>query len=345
MADLPVNHFLSYKDSGVDIQSGEHAVELIKDLAKSTYSSDVMSQLGGFGGMYKVPLDRYKSPVLVSTTDGVGTKAYVASMAKRFDTIGIDLVAMCVDDLVCCGATPAYMLDYVSISKLNPLMIKDVVSGIVKGCNEAACSLIGGEMAEHPRSDDVFEFDLAGFAVGIVDQDKILDKSMVGSDNILIGLPSYNLRSNGFSLARKIVFEVAGLKLEDRPLGLDSPTVADLLLEPSVIYARKISLLLESHFDAVTAIAHITGGGMMNNLQRVLPEHFKPVIDTGSWEKPPIFDMLQKLGNVDETEMDLVFNNGIGMILVVKNSFVNSVTNFLESVGQVSYIIGELKKI
>ncbi len=347
MSDSEVihNHRITYRDSGVDIKAGETAVEQIKELASSTFSSDVISSIGGFGGMYRVPVKNYNSPILVSSTDGVGTKAYIANLANKFDTIGQDLVAMCTDDLICCGAKPIYMLDYISITKLVPEIVVDLISGIVGGCKLADCSLIGGEMAEHPNSSGDFNFDLAGFAVGIVEEEKIIKKSMVSSSDILIGLPSYNLRSNGFSLVRKVVFEIANLKLEDTPIKDSSQTLEELLLSPSVVYANKITGLLERHFDAITAIAHITGGGIYSNLQRVLPSDLRPVIDKNSWTKPLIFELIKKLGNVEDQEMDLVFNNGIGLVLVVKNHKTDSVQSYLKSVNQESFIIGELKKI
>ncbi len=328
----------------MDIESGEHAVELIKEIAQSTFSQNILSKIGGFGGMYRVPVESYKEPVMVSTTDGVGTKAYIATMAGKFDTIGMDLVAMCADDLVCCGANPVYMLDYVAISKLHPLIVKDIVSGIAAGCKIADCSLVGGEMAEHPGSGDDFNFDLAGFAVGIVERDRIIDGNNVNLSDILVGLPSYNLRSNGFSLVRKIVFDVAKLNLDDRPLGRDFPTLQELLLEPSVIYAGNITKLLKSHWGSISGIAHITGGGMVNNLKRILPPGIKPLIDKTAWERPSVFDLIQRLGNVDESEMDLVFNNGIGMVLVVKENQVETVRSFLSGLNQDSYIIGGLSK-
>lgn len=305
----------TYAGAGVSIDDGEEAVRRIGPAVASTRRPEVMGGLGGFGGLFDMAALGYDDPVLVSTTDGVGTKALVAVAANRFDTIGIDLVAMCVDDLVCQGAEPLFFLDYVSVGRLDPDQIEQLVSGVAHGCRVAGCALVGGEMAEHPGVMAPGEFDLVGFAVGAVERSDLLTAATVADGDVLIGLHSPNLRSNGFSLARRVLFDVAGRSL-DAPAYEGAPmSLADELLAPSVIYAPAV-LELRRTVD-VRAVAHITGGGLVGNLPRVLPTALGAAVDAAAWQPPPIFGEIQRLGEVARDEMYRVFNMGIGMVVVV----------------------------
>jgi phosphoribosylformylglycinamidine cyclo-ligase len=302
----------TYRAAGVDIAAGEAAVERIKDKVRSTYRPEVLGDIGGFGGLVSLP-SGYRQPVLVSSTDGVGTKAMVARAAGRYDTIGIDLVAMCVDDVVCQGAEPLFFLDYISVGRLDPDVIDALVSGVAEGCRRAGCALVGGEMAEHPGAMDPGEFDLVGFTVGVVERDRIVTGDAVRAGDVLVGLPSPGLRSNGYSLARRVLFERAGLGLDDELFG--GRTVADELLEPSVIYAPAVGALL-GDVD-VRAVAHITGGGLVGNLPRVLPDGVDARLERNAWEVPRIFGEIQRRGDIGDEEMARVFNLGLGMVVVV----------------------------
>lgn len=331
----------TYEAAGVSIAAGEEAVERIKADVRSTFRPEVIGDIGGFGGLFRFDPTRYRDPVLVSTTDGVGTKAVVATEAGRFDTIGLDLVAMCVDDLVCQGAEPLFFLDYISIGKLDPDQVKDLVGGVAEGCRRAGCALIGGEMAEHPGVMEPGEFDLVGFAVGVVERGRLLSGEQVSPGDVLIGLPSPGLRSNGYSLARRLVFDVAGRSLDDRAWDdPHAPSVADELLRPSVIYAPAVRALLE-HVD-VHAVAHITGGGLPGNLDRSLGRKVDAVVDPGSWEWPRIFTELQRIGDVSDDEMRKVFNLGIGMVVVVPPEAVTRAVDLLRSHDQRARVIGEV---
>jgi len=305
---------LTYEAAGVSITAGEDAVRRIKEHVRSTYRPEVIGDIGGFGGLFAFPKG-YKDPVLVSSTDGVGTKALVAKAAGEFATIGIDLVAMCVDDLVCQGAEPLFFLDYIAVGKLDPDHIDQLVSGVAEGCRQAGCALIGGEMAEHPGAMDPGEFDLVGFAVGVVERDRIIKGDQVRAGDVLIGIPSPGLRSNGYSLARRVFFDVARRGLDEPAFAGSRRTLAEELLEPSVIYAPAIGALLRA--VDVRAVAHITGGGIVGNVARVLPREFDAVIDRRTWEPPRIFGEIQRLGGVADDEMARVFNMGLGMVVVV----------------------------
>jgi len=331
----------TYEAAGVSIEAGEDAVARIKDDVRSTFRPEVIGDIGGFGGLFRFDAARYREPVLVSTTDGVGTKAVVAREAARYTTIGLDLVAMCVDDLVCQGAEPLFFLDYISIGKLDPDQVKDIVSGVAEGCRQAGCALVGGEMAEHPGVMEPGEFDLVGFAVGVVDRDRMLTGDRVSPGDVLIGLPSPGLRSNGYSLARRLVFDVAGRSLDD-PAWDDphAPTVAEELLRPSVIYAPAIRSLLE-HAE-VHAVAHITGGGLGGNLNRVLGGHGDALVDPTSWEWPRIFSELQRIGSVSDDEMRRVFNLGVGMVVVVPPNAAHHAIDTLRRAGHRARVIGEV---
>jgi phosphoribosylformylglycinamidine cyclo-ligase len=330
----------TYEGAGVSIAAGEQAVERIKAIVRSTYRPEVIGDIGSFGGLFGLDSTKYRNPVLVSSTDGVGTKAQVAAAVGRFDTIGIDLVAMCVDDLVCQGAEPLFFLDYISVGRLDPDHAAALVEGVAAGCRQAGCALIGGEMAEHPGVMAPGEFDLVGFAVGIVERDRIITGAHVAPGDALIGLPSPNLRSNGYSLARRVLFDLA-----DRPL--DGPAFAgaprslgDELLDPSVIYAPAILALHRA--VEVRAVAHITGGGIPGNLVRVLPDGADAVFDRGSWEAPPIFGEIQRLGAIGDDEMAKVFNLGLGMIVVVPAAEAAEAIAVLEGAGHRARRVGEV---
>jgi phosphoribosylformylglycinamidine cyclo-ligase len=330
----------SYEDAGVSIAAGEAAVERIKSKVRSTFRPEVIGDIGGFGGLFAFAQHRYTRPVLVSSTDGVGTKALVAQAAGRFDTIGVDLVAMCVDDIVCQGAEPLFFLDYIAVGKLDPDHIEQLVEGVAHGCRQAGCALIGGEMAEHPGAMEPGEFDLVGFAVGVVERDRLITGEHVAVGDVLIGLPSPGLRSNGYSLARKVLLDGAGR-------GLDAPaypgahhSLADELLLPSVVYAPAIAALLR--VVDVRSIAHITGGGLPGNLSRVLPDGADAVVDARSWEPPRIFSEIQRLGEVTDDEMRKVFNLGIGMVVVVAPEEAHRTLDVLRTEGHRAVEIGRI---
>jgi phosphoribosylformylglycinamidine cyclo-ligase len=330
----------SYEDAGVSIAAGEAAVERIKSKVRSTFRPEVIGDIGGFGGLFEFASHRYTHPVLVSSTDGVGTKALVAQAAGRFDTIGVDLVAMCVDDLVCQGAEPLFFLDYIAVGKLDPDHIEQLVEGVAHGCRQAGCALIGGEMAEHPGAMEPGEFDLVGFAVGVVERDRLITGEHVQRGDVLIGLPSPGLRSNGYSLARKVLLESAGRELRDPAWPGAQHSLGDELLVPSVVYAPAIASLLR-HVD-VRAVAHITGGGLPGNLVRVLPEGADAEIDQGTWEAPRIFGEIQRLGEVSDAEMQKVFNLGVGMVVVVAADEVHRTLDLLRTEGHRATQIGEI---
>jgi phosphoribosylformylglycinamidine cyclo-ligase len=330
----------TYAGAGVSIDAGEAAVDRIKPLVRATYRPEVIGDLGGFGGLFDIASLGYRHPVLVSTTDGVGTKALVAAAAGRYDTIGLDLVAMCVDDLVCQGAQPLFFLDYVSIGKVDPAQIEQLVGGIAAGCRQAGCALIGGEMAEHPGVMAPGEFDLVGFAVGVAEREALVTGATVTPGDVLIGLPSPNLRSNGFSLARRVLFEVAGLGLDDPAWDGATTSVADELLSPSVIYAPAVLDVMRT--VEVHAVAHITGGGLAGNLSRVLAPGTDAVVDTSTWEVPRLFGEIQRLGSVATDEMRKVFNLGIGMVLVVPGDQATRACAVLSAQGHRAVVVGEV---
>src|SRR4030081_2499976 len=282
MTDAASTDGETYRDAGVDIAAGEEAVDRIKRHGRSTCRPEVIGDIGGFGGLFAFPQHRFTNPVLVSSTDGVGTKALVAQAVGRFETIGIDLVAMCVDDLVCQGAEPLFFLDYIAVGKLDPSHIKQLVRGIAEGCRTAGCALVGGEMAEHPGAMEPGEFDLVGFAVGVAERDRLITGEHVRAGDVLVGLPSPGLRSNGSSLARKVLLERAGRALDGPAFQGAHHSLADELLVPSVIYAPAVLEVLR--VVDVRAIAHITGGGIPGNLVRVLPDKADAVVDQGTWE-------------------------------------------------------------
>lgn len=330
----------TYEAAGVSISAGEEAVERIKSKVRSTFRPEVIGDIGGFGGLFGFDAKRYRNPVLVSSTDGVGTKALVAQAAGQFETIGIDLVAMCVDDLVCQGAEPLFFLDYIAVGRLDPDHIEQLVEGVAEGCRQAGCALIGGEMAEHPGAMDPGEFDLVGFAVGVVERDHLLTGTHARAGDVLIGLPSPNLRSNGFSLARRVLFDVADRPLDGPAYNGAAHTLADELLKPSVIYTPAVRALLPE--VDVRAVAHVTGGGIPGNLSRVLPGNVDAVVDRASWEVPRIFTEIQRLGSIGDDEMAKVFNLGIGMIVVVPEADAYRALDILRSRGHLATRIGQL---
>ncbi len=327
---------LSYKQAGVDIDAGNELVNRIKPFAKATSRIGANSDLGGFGALFDLKKCNFKDPVLVSSTDGVGTKLKVAIDSNKHDTIGIDLVAMSVNDLVVQGAEPLFFLDYFACSKLEVEVATDVIKGIADGCKLAGCALIGGETAEMPGMYKAGDYDLAGFAVGAVERDQILPKETVKGD-VLLGLKSSGLHSNGYSLARYILSQ-NNVEFSDKYS--DDKTVADLLLTPTKIYVK--SCLEAIKTGKVKALSHITGGGLTENLPRVLSKNVTPKIDYNSWTRPEIFDYLQKLGNVKDEEMHRTFNCGIGMVLVVAKGDEAEVAAVLKQMGEEVSVIGEL---
>lgn len=332
---------LTYAAAGVDIDAADAAVGAIRDLVASTAVPGVIGAIGGFGGLFELPTG-YHRPVLVSGTDGVGTKMAVAMATGRFDTVGIDLVAMCVDDLVCSGAKPLFFLDYQLLGQVQPDQVRAVLAGIAAGCRTAGCAIVGGELAEHPGLLQPGQIDLAGFAVGIVERDAIIDgPARTRAGDVLIGLPSPGLRSNGYSLARRALLEVAGRSLDEPAWeGAGTWTLADELLRPSVIYTPAI-LDLVAAVD-VHAVAHITGGGLPGNLPRVLADDVDAVVDRTQWSVPPIFAEIQRAGDVADDEMARVFNLGLGMVVAVPPEAATEAVAVLARRGHAASVVGQL---
>ena len=333
-SDVPA----TYAAAGVDIDAGERAVDRIKPLVAATRRPEVLGGLGDFGGLFALDLARYRQPVLVSGTDGVGTKAEVARAVGRLDTVGIDLVAMCVDDLVCQGAEPLFLLDYISTGAVDPDRMHDLVAGVAEGCRQVGATLLGGEMAEHAGLMAPDEFDLVGFAVGVVERDEVLGSHRVRPGDVLLGLPSPGLRSNGYTLARHVLLERAGRSFDDPAWPGATTTVADELLLPSVIYTPAVRTALAA--ADVHAAVHVTGGGFEGNVPRVLPEGCRAALVRGSWEIPPIFTEIRRLGRVDDDEMARVFNLGLGMVLAVSPDTVDTATTALSSAGVDPVVVG-----
>ena len=331
----------SYKDAGVDIEKGDAFVQAIKPMVESTFRPEVLTKIGGFAGCVSLNLERYKKPILVSSTDGVGTKLKIAFMMDRHDTVGIDLVAMCVNDIVVGGAKPLFLLDYLATSKLDTEKATKVVSGIVKGCIEAECSLVGGETAEMPGIYKEGEYDLAGFAVGIVEDAQLIDGSGVTVGDKLIGIASSGLHSNGYSLVRKLLLDQYKMDLGKRVEEIGE-VLGEELIRPTRIYVKTI-LNLTRDFN-IGGIAHITGGGIIGNLPRVVPKGCKAIVQKGAWEIPPIFSFLKEKGRISEEEMLRTFNNGIGMILIVRSKEVEDILARLHTFGEKAFIIGEVGK-
>jgi phosphoribosylformylglycinamidine cyclo-ligase len=328
---------LSYKDAGVDIDAGNALVDRIKDVCKKTHRPEVLGNIGGFGALFDLPRG-YEEPALVAGTDGVGTKLRLALDLKKHDTVGIDLVAMCVNDLIVQGAEPLFFLDYYATGKLDVDVASDVVTGIAEGCQQSGCSLIGGETAEMPGMYEGDDYDLAGFCVGIVDKKKIIDGSKVKSGDVLLGLASSGPHSNGYSLIRKIL-EVSEADINQE--FDDGKTLGETLLEPTKIYVKPLLRLFKE--VEVKALSHITGGGLQENLPRVLPKQAKAVVNTNAWSMPKVFQWLQQEGNVDRLEMYRTFNCGIGMVLVVSKENAERAKDMLEMMGETVYTVGHIE--
>lgn len=330
---------ITYRDAGVDIAAGNRAVELMKSHVKSTWRPEVLGDLGGFGGLFALNLGKYREPVLVAGTDGVGTKLRIAMLMEQHHTIGIDVVAMCVNDILAQGAEPLFFLDYLAVGKLKPEKVAQIVEGIAQGCKQAGCALIGGETAEMPGFYGEEEYDVAGFAVGIVEKSKVINGNDIQEGDKLIGLASSGLHSNGYSLVRKVLLEYKKMNLEQKFLDSDH-SLGQELLKPTKIYVRPVLKLLESF--SIKGIAHITGGGLTENVPRILPPGLKARIRKGSWPVPAIFPFIQTQGQVPEEEMYRTFNMGIGLVLVVAAREEEKIFHFLKELGEQAFVIGEV---
>ena len=328
---------LTYRDAGVDIEAGESLVERIKPLVQKTQRPECLGNIGGFGGLFELPIDRYRRPVLVSGTDGVGTKLKLAVILDRHDTIGIDLVAMCVNDVLVLGAEPLYFLDYFATGRLSPEHAQSVIAGIATGCEAAGAALIGGETAEMPGMYSPGDYDLAGFCVGVVEKDQIIDGSHIRAGDQVLGLASSGLHSNGYSLARAVL-ERSSATL-DQPIG--ETTLGEALLAPTRIYVRPILALLKA--VPIHGIAHITGGGLSGNIPRILPDNCDCRIDTTAWPRSEIFQWLQSEGSIDDTEMLRTFNCGIGLVIIVSSDTAAQAQQMLEASGETVYRLGEVQ--
>jgi phosphoribosylformylglycinamidine cyclo-ligase len=338
---MAISAEMTYAKAGVSIEAGDELVRRIGAIAWRTKRPGVLAGVGGFSALFDLKGRRYRQPVLVSSTDGVGTKLKVAFMMKKHDTVGIDLVAMGVNDILTQGAEPLFFLDYFVCGKLDVDLAESVVRGVAEGCHQAGCALIGGETAEHPGDFPDGEYDLAGFVVGVIERKEILNSRSIVAGDVLIGLPSSGLHSNGYSLARKVLFDVGRLKLRQQVPELGR-SLGEELLEPTRIYAKLIRGLLAKY--PIKGAAHITGGGIPGNLPRILPEGRRAWIDRRSWPVPPVFDLIQKIGHVSRAEMDRTLNNGLGMILIVGKQRVDDVTSLLKKMHERHFLIGEIQK-
>lgn len=330
---------LTYKKAGVDIDEGEAFVRLIAPIAKKTFRPEVLTNIGSFNALFRLNLRNCKNPVLVSGTDGVGTKLKIAFMMDKHDTVGIDLVAMCVNDILTSGAEPLFFLDYLATGKLKSDKAAEIVRGIANGCIEAGCSLIGGETAEMPGFYGEGEYDLSGFAVGVVDRKKIIDGSSIQEGDLVIGLASNGLHSNGFSLVRKLFFDLKKMDVSDYLPELGD-RLGDELLKPTRIYVRAFTFLKDA--VRIKGMAHITGGGIPGNVPRILPQNMDAVLRCGSWPVPPIFSIIQKLGNVPENDMRKTFNMGIGFVMIVSKRMAAKTISLLNDSGFRAFIIGQI---
>ena len=327
---------LTYKDAGVDIDAADDFIDSVKRIVKPTFRPEVLTGIGGFGSQFALNMQKYKEPVLVASTDGVGTKLRVAFMMNRHDTIGIDLVAMCVNDIIVQGAEPLFMLDYLATGRLDKGVLVDVVSGIAQGCQEAGCSLVGGETAEMPSFYADGEYDIAGFVVGAVERGKIIDGSLVAVGDAIIGFASSGVHSNGFSLVRKCI-ERAGT---DAPAMLDGKPFRQALMEPTRLYVKSVLGALRAH--PIKALAHITGGGLLENIPRVLPEGMAARLRQGSWPRSELFAWLQRTAGIDDAEMNRTFNNGIGMVVVIDAAHAGACAQTLREGGEQVFEIGRI---
>ena len=331
----------SYAAAGVDITAGYKAVELMKTHIKRTMTAGAMSDIGGFGGLFELDMTGINKPVLVSGTDGVGTKLKLAFLMDKHDTVGIDCVAMCVNDIICCGAKPLLFLDYIAVGKNYPEKVAQIVSGVAEGCVQSGCALIGGETAEMPGFYPEDEYDLAGFSVGVVDKDKVLDNSKIEEGDVIIALASSGVHSNGFSLVRK-VFDVENSDIKKPLEELGGKSVGETLLTPTKIYVKPMLALFEE--VTVKAVSHITGGGFYENIPRSIPEGFGAKIQKDAVKVLPIFKLIQKVGNIPERDMFNTFNMGVGMSVVVSNQDAEKAVEILKKNGEDAYIIGEIVK-
>jgi len=329
----------TYREAGVDIQRGDEFVKRIGPLVRSTFRPEVMGDLGGFGGLFRFPSDRYREPILVSGTDGVGTKVKLARMMNRHDTIGIDLVAMCVNDILVSGAEPLFFLDYLATGHLEIDVAEAIVQGIAEGCRQAECALIGGETAEMPSCYPGSEYDLAGFAVGVVERSAILGKEKIQQGDVVIGVASSGLHSNGYSLARRVLFEEQGWTPETQVPDL-SELLGEALLRPTTIYVKLVKALLAS--CQLHGLAHITGGGITGNLPRILPEQCCAVINRKTWEPPSIFRVIQQAGKIDQEEMFQVFNMGVGLVIVAPSDETAKILETIQGQGMAGWVMGEI---
>ena len=324
-----IKNKINYKLAGVDIGAGNEAVELIKDSVQSTFSKNVLIGLGGFGALYdlKLIVKEYKNPVLVQSIDGVGTKTIVARKLKKYDTIGIDLLSAAANDIIVMGARPLTFLDYIANDKLNPSIIKEIVAGMVRACKDTNVSLVGGETAEMPDTYLPGEHDLVGVITGVVEKNKIISGNLIAEDDVILGLPSSGLHTNGYSLARKIFFDTGNYNVNDQPKGL-TISVGITLLEPHVNYTNDIFTLLDKDIN-IKGMAHITGGGLVENIPRILPKNCMATINKGTWEILPVFNVMKSIANIDESEMFRTFNMGIGMIIVVSKNEVGNIKQLI----------------
>ena len=332
---------LTYKDAGVDTKEGERAVSLMKEHVKKTFNENVLTGLGSFGSLFSLDVAGMKQPVLVSGTDGVGTKLKIAFMMDKHDTVGIDCVAMCVNDVLCQGAKPLFFLDYIATGKVRAEKIADIVKGIADGCSQSGSALVGGETAEMPDFYGEGEYDMAGFSVGIVDKERIITGERIAAGDRIIGIPSSGIHSNGYSLVRKVFFEKMKMGVDEYVDELGQ-TLGEALLTPTKIYANACGAVLPK-FD-VKGIVHITGGGFFENIPRILPDDTAAVIDTDAWQIPPIFTYIEKCGNIDRKEMFSTYNMGIGMMMVVDADDAAGVVEALKAAGENAAVIGEIRQ-
>jgi len=331
-----------YSEAGVDIDKGNAFIEEIKEIVNSTHQRGVLGGIGGFSSHMVIDTNKYKTPVIVNSTDGVGTKLAVAQLCNKHDTIGIDLVAMCVNDLIVGGATPLSFLDYLAVGKLDLTMAKNIIKGIAEGCIQANCSLVGGETAEMPGLYQGTDYDLAGFVTGIVDRDAIIDGSDISSGNKIIGLESSGLHSNGYSLVRKIFFSDHDYTVDQFIDELDC-TLGEELLKPTRIYVQSVLNVLKNY--PINGMVHNTGGGFTDNIPRILPKGCKAVIDTKTWTPPPIFSLLEKMGEIPSEEMYRTFNMGIGLLVIVDEGEVDDICHHFGALGEKAYVIGEISSL
>ena len=341
----------TYKDAGLDLDLYNEGISRLPRLMARTHCPRVLPLEDGFAGLFQLDFTsplftrRYAEPVLVSCTDGVGTKVKLAKMTGVHNTVGIDLVAMSVNDAICLGAEPLFFLDYVAMPKDDPALLEKIVEGVSEGCLKADCALLGGETAIHPDTYAPGEYDLAGFCVGVADRNNLIDGRAITPGDVVLGIASSGLHSNGYSLARKVVFQIAGLKVDDYVEELGRP-VGEAMLEPTIIYVRPVRSVLSYYRvkNVVHGIAHITGGGLRENLERILPDETRVVLDRGAWPVPPIFTWLQRLGEIDQAEMERVFNMGIGMALIVSEYYAESIRRQLADSGLASWPIGHVQR-